>query len=279
MDNFNPYRCQESATGHQAALVVDSPHSGAFLPPDMHWQGDLRLLLANEDVGVDTLFADVPLLGGALLTAHVSRHYIDLNRGLDDLDPNLVAGVRPAATGYETGGLIRPLPGLRRARLTQAELEKRIEGVWRPYHMRLSHLLRQRREQHGAVWHLNAHSMPADTRTQAGKLVDVVLGDRHGTTAAPEFAAVVSELCRKEGLSVAHNDPYAGVECVKRHGRPQQGQHSLQFEIGRQLFYNEETFRFLPQMESFRITLNRILRGVISYTASATRSRTLFAAE
>lgn len=278
MDDFSPYRCQDSATGQQAALVVDSPHSGALLPADMRWQGDLRLLLVNEDVGVDTLFADVPLLGGALLTAHVSRHYIDLNRGLDDLDPDLVSGVRPSSGGHEAGGLIRPLPG-RPVRLTEAELEKRIERVWRPYHGRLARLLKQRRERHGAVWHLNAHSMPAGTRDRAGRLVDIVLGDRQGTTADAEFVAVVTELCRKEGLAVGYNDPYAGVECVRRHGRPQQGQHSLQLEVGRQLFYNEEAFRFLPQMESFRLTLNRILRGVVGYTASATRPRGLFAAE
>ena len=278
MQLFAPYRCQESVTGHNAPLVVDSPHSGGVLPPDMGWQGDLRLLLANEDVGVDTLLADAPLQGISLITATVSRHYIDLNRALDDLDPQVVRGVQSGVQGHETGGLVRSLPGFNML-LSLQDVEHRVNTVWWPYHRCLARMLRTRHEEHGAVWHLNAHSMPAGMRDSQGRLVDIVLGDRHGTTASAEFAVVVAGLCRKEGLAVAHNDPYAGVECVRRHGRPQYGYHSLQFEIGRQLFYDEEKFRFRSQMQSFRNTLNRILREVVSYTENAARPRGAIAAE
>lgn len=278
MDGLRPYRCQESALERSAALVVDSPHSGSILPQDLNWQGDLRLLLVNEDVGVDTLFADVPLQGGALLTAHISRHYIDLNRALDDLDPQLIIGVQGRPEAHEAGGLIRALPG-RSVPMSMAEVENRISKVWWPYHRCLARLLKTRQQHFGSVWHINAHSMPAGTRDSKGRAVDIVLGDREGTTCSAEFVSVVTELCRKEGLSVGYNDPYAGVECVRRHGRPAAGVHSLQFEVGRQLFYNEEKFRFLPKMESFRVTLNRILQGVVVYTQNQPRSRSALAAE
>ncbi len=278
MDAIKPYRCQESALDESAPLVVDSPHSGSVLPPDMGWQGDLRLLLVNEDVGVDTLFADVPLQGGALLTSYISRHYIDLNRALDDLDPQLIEGVQAKAEAHETGGLIRQLPG-KVTRINLADVERRVSDVWWPYHRCLARLLKTRQQKFGAVWHLNAHSMPAGTRDSKGRLVDIVLGDRYGATASADFVAAVTELCRREGLAVAYNDPYAGVECVRRHGKPQAGYHSLQFEVGRQLFYNEDKFRFSPQMESFRATLNRILQGIVRYTKNADRPRGSLAAE
>lgn len=278
MEPLKPYRCQERKLTESVALVVDSPHSGGLLPADMGWQGDLRLLLVNEDVGVDTLFADVPLQGIALLTAAISRHYIDLNRALDDLDPQVIADARGAATGHETGGLIRPLPG-QRARLSMVEVERRINAVWWPYHRCLARLLKERQQRFGAVWHINAHSMPAGTRDAKGRLVDIVLGDRQGTTASPEFVAVLTELCRKEGFAVGYNDPYGGVECVRRHGQPARGQHSVQLEIGRQLFYDEEKFRFLPQMESFRVVLNRIMHKAVAYTRTTARPHNPLAAE
>ncbi len=37
------------------------------------------------------------------------------------------------------------------------------------------------------------------------------------------------------------NDPYKGVELVRRHGRPEAGRHSLQIEIKRTLYMDEVT--------------------------------------
>ena len=38
------------------------------------------------------------------------------------------------------------------------------------------------------------------------------------------------------------NDPYKGVELVRRHGRPAERRHSLQIEIKRTLYMDEQTF-------------------------------------
>ncbi len=43
------------------------------------------------------------------------------------------------------------------------------------------------------------------------------------------------------GYSVAINDPYKGVEIVRKHGRPAENRHSLQIEIKRTLYMDEET--------------------------------------
>ena len=43
------------------------------------------------------------------------------------------------------------------------------------------------------------------------------------------------------GYSVAINDPYKGVEIVRRHGRPAEGRHSLQIELNRRLYMDEAT--------------------------------------
>ena len=70
---------------------------------------------------------------------------------------------------------------------------------------------------------------------------DFVLGDRDGTTCEPAFTQVVADTLRRLGYAVAINDPYKGVEIVRRYGRPEEGRHSLQLEIKRTLYMDEQT--------------------------------------
>jgi N-formylglutamate deformylase len=70
---------------------------------------------------------------------------------------------------------------------------------------------------------------------------DFVLGDRDGTTCGTDFTRFVADTVAALGYSVAINDPYKGVELVRRHGRPAQHRHSLQIEIKRTLYMDEET--------------------------------------
>ena len=92
-------------------------------------------------------------------------------------------------------------------------------------------------EHFGGVWHINCHSMPAVGDALADdpgrERADFVLGDRDGTTCEPALTQRVAETVRAMGYSVAINDPYKGVEIVRRHGRPDEHRHSLQIEIKR----------------------------------------------
>jgi N-formylglutamate deformylase len=71
---------------------------------------------------------------------------------------------------------------------------------------------------------------------------DFVLGDRDGTTCEPAFTQLVADTLRQMGYAVAVNDPYKGVEIVRKHGRPAEQRHSLQIEIKRTLYMDEQTF-------------------------------------
>jgi N-formylglutamate amidohydrolase len=99
----------------------------------------------------------------------------------------------------------------------------------------------------GAVWHVNCHSMPAvgDARSDdpGRERADVVLGDRDGTTCEAAYTRLVAEAFASRGYSVAVNDPYKGVELVRRHGRPAERRHSLQVELKRTLYMDEGACR------------------------------------
>ena len=116
-------------------------------------------------------------------------------------------------------------------RLGAAEVQRRIEHYYDPYHAAVAAALDERHRTFGAVWHLNCHSMPAEGDVNAddpGRArADFVLGDRDGTTCAPEFTAFVAARLAAMGYDVAINDPYKGVELVRKFGRPHQRRHSL----------------------------------------------------
>lgn len=247
----------ESFTLHRPAgealpLVLDSPHSGEFYPGDFDHAPPREVVRQAEDTHVGRLYGGAPALGAVLLEARFPRAYIDANRSLADIDPELLADAwaEPLAPGRKTAqgiGLVwrlardgSPMYG---RRLTAAELAARIDRWYRPYHAALDAELDRLHRAFGAVWLIDCHSMPAvgDERSDdpGRERADFVLGDRDGTTCAPEFTAFVAATLAGMGYRVAVNDPYKGVEIVRRHGRPAERRHSLQVEVKRTLYMDE----------------------------------------
>jgi N-formylglutamate deformylase len=192
--------------------------------------------------------------GATLIEARFPRAYIDPNRSLDDLDPDLIADAwdgplqRSRKTEQGIGLVWRLARGgvpLYGRKLRAAEIRGRIERFYVPFHAALSAELDALHRRFGAVWHVDCHSMPAvgdvNSDDPGRARDDFVLGDRDGTTCAAEFTATVAATLRDLGYQVAINDPYKGVEIVRRYGRPAAGRHSLQIEINRRLYMDEHT--------------------------------------
>jgi N-formylglutamate amidohydrolase len=232
-------------------LVVDSPHSGRDYPDDFDFECSLDLLRQTEDSWVDELVAGAAQAGAAFLAAQFARSYIDVNRAEDDIDPAVLAAPwpTPLAPSQRTLlglGLVRRLcksnVPVYRGPLAVAEVQKRIENFYRPYHATLENAIAQRLRRFGECYLINAHSMPGQSfEDLPSRRPDFVLGDRQGESSDPAFTGRVCTLLREMGYSVALNDPYKGVEIVRRHGRPHEGRHALQLEINRRLYMNEQT--------------------------------------
>ena len=90
--------------GTAVPLVLDSPHSGTDYPPDFGHVAPLALLRRSEDTHVEALFGDAPAYGATLLGALFPRSYIDANRALSDLDPDMLDGAwpEPLSPGQKT---------------------------------------------------------------------------------------------------------------------------------------------------------------------------------
>jgi N-formylglutamate amidohydrolase len=94
---------------------------------------------------------------------------------------------------------------------------------------------------------------------------DFVLGDRDGTTCAPEFTAFVARTLAGMGYEVAINDPYKGVELVRRHGRPAERRHSLQIEVNRRLYMDEGTLERTAGFAALQADLTRLAEALADY--------------
>ncbi|MBL8311777.1 MAG: N-formylglutamate amidohydrolase [Burkholderiales bacterium] len=261
------------------ALVLDSPHSGRHYPADFRFACDFVRLRRAEDTDVDDLFGDAPALGATLVCAGFPRSYLDPNRRVEDIDISMLDGRWPHAVDHSPKtragiGLIwRVLDdnsAIYARKLSVAEVEARIALCHAPYWHAVTEAIETTYGRFGRVFHLNCHSMPA----VAGPLswvapgtafADVVLGDRDGSTCSGEFRAVVAEAVRDEGLRVAINDPFKGVELVKRFGRPAVQRHSMQIELNRKLYMDETTRERSANYGALKAALNRVLKKIADF--------------
>jgi N-formylglutamate deformylase len=245
---------RRDAVAAEVPLVFDSPHSGIDYPEDFRYACPLGVLRRAEDLYVEELFGAAPEHGATLLAALFPRSYIDANRELGDIDATLLDAKWPGRTapGEKTKlglGLVRRLarPGIPvyDRKLSIAEMEARIDRYYLPYHAALDAIVDRLHGKFGVVWHIDCHSMPAEGSAMSSdgpgaRRADFVLGDRDGTTCAPELTDFVKRVLVGRGYDVKINDPYKGVELVRRHGRPKENRHSLQIEINRALYMDEE---------------------------------------
>ncbi|MCY7339446.1 MAG: N-formylglutamate amidohydrolase [Sphingomonas bacterium] len=214
------------------------PHSGRDYDPALLARARLgRASLERlEDPLVDQLVEGALDRGVGAVIARAPRALIDLNRAEDDLDPATIAGrTGEAPTLRARAGLgllpsrLAGLGDLWRAPLAEDELVARIASVHRPYHAALTAALERLARSWGEVVLIDCHSMPPRARGEA----NVVIGDRHGTSAAKWVSVAADRIASRLGFAVAHNAPFAGGHIVARHGAPQRGIHAIQIEVDR----------------------------------------------
>lgn len=274
----NPSFRIQAPQAEPAPVVFDSPHSGHSYPEDFGSIAPLSVIRRSEDAFVDELFGAAPGHGAPLIAALFPRIYIDPNRDLIDLDPAMLDGPWPdplvpsRKTELGVGLIWRIMPPDSRLYdrlLTVAEVRGRIDRCWKPYHNAVATAIDETHRRFGKVWHVNCHSMPAmgNAASEDGPVprAEFVLGDRDGTTCEPGFTAFVAGELRDMGYDVKINDPYKGVELVRRYSDPARGRHSLQLEINRKLYMNEATIEKSSGFDQVQADMTKLAAAICRY--------------
>jgi len=248
-------------------FVFASPHSGRRYPASLLESSrlDATTLRRSEDAFVDELFAGAIGLGAPLLAAHFPRAFLDVNRGMAELDPGMFDGAlgvpvdvpspRVAAGLGVIPRIVRDGAEIYRGKLDRKEAGARLTELYQPYHQALAALMEETRAQFGVAVLIDCHSMPS-----ALAVPDIVLGDRYGASASPQLTARAEAAFAREGFSVARNTPYAGGHTTTLHGRVASGCHALQVEINRALYLDEDRIAKKALFESVRNRLTRAMR-------------------
>ncbi|MFN3526238.1 MAG: N-formylglutamate amidohydrolase [Paracoccus sp. (in: a-proteobacteria)] len=251
-------------------MIFASPHSGCVYPDWFLSETRLPIpvLRSSEDAFVDRLIACAPEFGAVALSSNVPRCIVDLNRGVDEIDPLVVRGVPRHPLNQRTLAGLGVIPrvvsqgrAIHDRPIERDEAERRILTCWRPYHQVLSALIAEARARFGRAVLIDMHSMPHDALAHLhGARPDMVLGNRHGLSAAARISDAICTTIEDEGWAIRRNSPFSGAYICSAYGRPGQNIHVVQLEINRSLYMDEATITPRPDFDIFAARIANVIR-------------------
>jgi N-formylglutamate deformylase len=244
-------------------IVVSIPHAGTFVPdpvaermtgagralPDTDWHLDrLYQFLANSEV--------------TIITATHSRYVIDLNRAVDNapLYPARWGSALCPTLSFAGEPIYRPDTAP-----DAAEIQRRVERYWQPYHQRLQRVLEDLRSRYGFVILWDAHSIRSKVpRLFQGILPDLNLGTDGGRSCDPRLAGQLLDCARRAAnFSVVLNGRFQGGSITRSYGKPASGGHAVHVELAQATYMNETPpFSFHAEKAAAICSALRQLLGV-----------------
>jgi N-formylglutamate deformylase len=221
-----------------APLIVNFPHSGTEIPPDIEARlASPWLARKDTDYWVDVLYDFAHSLGATTIRTALSRTVIDVNR-----DPS-GASLYP---GQATTGLC-PVETFDGEKLYQngqepdaGEIERRRGSYYDPYHLALRGQIARLSLKHAAVVLYDAHSIRSRVpRLFTGELPQFNIGTNGGTSCDPALTAAVEKICDASGMSRVTNGRFRGGWITRQYGKPENGVHAIQMELAMRGYLHE----------------------------------------
>ncbi|QOL51268.1 N-formylglutamate deformylase [Massilia litorea] len=232
-----------------APMLLSMPHVGTDIPDEVAaHMAPCALAKADTDWHLAELYAFADRLGISTLSARWSRYVIDLNRPPENtnLYPGLdTTGLCPVDTfGRESLYQEGRVPD-------QAEVARRLERYWRPYHTQLRAELARLLALHGRVVLWDAHSIASHVpRFFEGRLPDLNFGTAEGKSCDSGLENAVLKVARaQDRFSIAVNGRFKGGHITRFYGQPKEGVHAIQLEMCQCLYMDEAPpFAYRPEV-------------------------------
>ena len=154
-----------------------------------------------------------------------------------------------------------------RDKITLKQLMHRVNTYHRPYHKILKNILDNTYKKFGNFYHVNAHSMQNQAtamsdQSQGTKRPDFVIGDREGTSCKRRFTDLIVDFLKSLNYSVDVNYPYKGMELIRAYSDPLQNKNSVQIEVNRKLYMNEETREKIDNFKILKQDLKKLINEI-----------------
>lgn len=213
-----------------APLVLSLPHTGTIVPPEIE-EGVTSRWLARKDADwwIDKLYAWATDLGATTIRTAISRTVIDVNR--DPSGASLYPG--QATTELVPTTTFDGEPLWREGHTPDAaEIGRRRETYFVPYHRALGEEIGRLRQAHPHVVLYDCHSIRSVIpRLFEGELPVFNIGTNGGVSCDPGLAARIDAICRGSAFSSVTNGRFKGGYITRAHGRPAEGVHAVQMEL------------------------------------------------
>lgn len=219
-------------------LVLSLPHVGTMIPDDLKANFTERALQVEDtDWHLERLYGFARALGVSIIVPQISRYVIDLNRPPDDtpMYPG-ASNTELCPTHFFNGDslYVDTVPDA-------AEISRRRDTFWTPYHEALRAELHRVRAKFGYALLWDGHSI----RSQIpwlfeGKLPDLNLGTANGTSCAQSLRVqLVAELQANPQFTYAADGRFKGGYITRNYGRPHENIHAVQMEMCQRLYMQE----------------------------------------
>lgn len=248
-------------------IVLSVPHCGTMFPPDIRDDFDPELIKSSDDTDwfVDQLYDFCSSIGITMISAVVSRWVIDLNRSPDDKplysDGRIITALCPTTTF-----LGQPLYKDSRSVIGRAEVKRRLELYYHPYHEQLGAILTALKNEFGNVLLWDCHSIRQCVPTiQAEKFPDLILGSADGHAAGKALIHQAIMDLSSSDYSFAYNTPFKGGYITRHYGDPAKGQHALQLEMSKINYMDDGETEYHPsRAKKLAELLNKALSDLAS---------------
>ncbi|MHC9010655.1 N-formylglutamate deformylase [Stenotrophomonas rhizophila] len=211
-------------------LIVSFPHTGTELPDALAAQFVSPWLARRDaDWWVHELYAFAQQMGATTVRTAVSRSVIDVNRdpsGTSLYPGQNTTGLCPLTT-FDNQPLYRDGHGP-----DEAEIARRRDTWFAPYHATLAEEITRLRALHGTVVVYDAHSIRSHIpHLFDGQLPQFNLGTNGDTTCDNALTDVVDNLCAMSGMSHVRNGRFKGGYITRHYSDIPGGVHTLQMEL------------------------------------------------
>jgi N-formylglutamate deformylase len=223
-------------------MLISMPHNGQLIPDriasNMTPKGHQ---VPDTDWYMDKLYDFAQDLGISIIKPKYSRYVIDLNRNIDGI--NLYPGANSTELCPTTAFDLSPLY-LTGQEPDEAEVQRRIDGYWQPYHQALKNTLAEMKARYGKVVLLDAHSILSKVpRFFEGQLPDFNFGSANGESCSAELINKVAQLDLSPYSTVV-NGRFKGGYITRGYGRPADNIHAVQLELSQHTYMDEPSDQY-----------------------------------
>ncbi|PKI12977.1 N-formylglutamate deformylase [Colwellia sp. 12G3] len=223
-------------------MLISMPHNGQLIPDSIaSSMTAIGLQVPDTDWYMDKLYDFAQDLGISIIKPKYSRYVIDLNRNIDGI--NLYPGANSTELCPTTAFDLSPLY-LIGQEPDEAEVQRRIDGYWQPYHQALKTTLSDMKAQYGKVVLLDAHSILSQVpRFFEGQLPDFNFGSANGVSCSAELINKIAQLDLSPYSSVV-NGRFKGGYITRGYGNPLENIHAVQLELSQHTYMDEPTDQY-----------------------------------